>query len=59
MVDNATGGALGEKTVEETMELYEMLRANSQQNNTKGRRGLVNEVQVNNGMVAQLTELTI
>ena len=29
MVDNATGGAMGEKIAEETVELYEMLKANS------------------------------
>ena len=58
MVDNAAGGAMGEKTVKETMELYEMLGANSQQKSARGRRGVVNEVQVNNGMITQLTELT-
>nr|GMC64155.1 Retrotransposon gag protein [Ipomoea batatas] len=31
MVDNAAGGAMGEKTAEETLTLYEMLGANSQQ----------------------------
>ena len=30
MVDNAVGGAMGEKTTEETLELYEILRANFQ-----------------------------
>nr|GMC57925.1 uncharacterized protein LOC109153743 [Ipomoea batatas] len=30
MVDNAVGGAMGEKTAEETLTLYEMLGANSQ-----------------------------
>ena len=30
MGDNAAGGAMGEKTIEETVELYEMLEANSQ-----------------------------
>ena len=52
MVDNAAGGAMGEKTDEETVELYEMLGANSEQKNARGRRGVVNEVQVNNGMAA-------
>nr|GMD39458.1 uncharacterized protein LOC109169442 [Ipomoea batatas] len=33
MVDNAAGGAMGEKTAEETLALYEMLGANSQQKN--------------------------
>nr|GMD86795.1 Retrotransposon gag protein [Ipomoea batatas] len=31
MVDNAAGGAMGENTAEETLTLYEMLGANSQQ----------------------------
>ena len=30
MVDNTVGGTMGEKTIEETVELYEMLGANSQ-----------------------------
>ena len=58
MVDNAIESAMGEKTAEETVELYKMLRANSQQKNATGRRGIVNEVQVKNGMATQLTELT-
>ena len=49
---------MGEKTVEETIELYEILGANSQQQSAKGRRDVVNEVQVNNGMALQLIELT-
>ena len=57
-VDNATGGAMVEKTAKETVELYEMLGANSQENSARGRRVRVNEVQMNNGMAAQLTELT-
>ena len=58
MVDSITGGAMEEKTAEETMELYEMLGANSQQKNTKGRRGVVNEVQMNNDMAEQLIVVT-
>ena len=57
MVDNAVGGTMGEKIVKETVDLYEMLGANSQQKNVKGRRGAVNEMQVNNEMVSQLIEL--
>ena len=49
MVDNAVGGAMGDKTTEETVELYEILGANSQQKSARGRRFGVNEVQVNNG----------
>ena len=56
MVDNTAGGTMGEKTTEETMELYEMLGANSQQNSARGRRGVDNKVQVNNGMATQLTD---
>ena len=52
MVDNTAGDAMEEKTAGETIDLYEMLGANSQQNSIRGRRGVVNEVQVNNGMVA-------
>nr|GLL39652.1 uncharacterized protein LOC109169442 [Ipomoea trifida] len=37
MVDNAAGGAMGEKTAEETLTLYEILGANSQQNSIRGR----------------------
>ena len=58
MIDNAVGGAVGEKTAEETVELYEMLGANSQQKSARGRKGVVNEVQMNNQMAAQLTTLT-
>ena len=35
-----------------------MLRANSQQKSVRGGRGVVNEVQTNNEMTAQLTTLT-
>ena len=58
MVDNATEGAMGEKITEETVELYEMLGANSQQKSERGRRVGVNKVKVDNGMTTQLTELT-
>ena len=57
MVDNAVGGAMGEMTAEELVVLYEMLGANSQQKSARGRRVGVNEVQTNNKMAAQLTEL--
>nr|GMD14512.1 uncharacterized protein LOC109169442 [Ipomoea batatas] len=44
MVDNAVGGAMGEKTAEETLTLYEMLGANSQQKSIRGRtQGQCNE----------------
>ena len=58
MVDDARGAAMGEKTAKETMELYKMLGANSQQKSVRGRKGLVNEVQINNDMAAQWTALT-
>ena len=41
---------MGDKTVEEIVELYKMLGTNSQQKSARGRRVGVNEVQVNNGM---------
>ena len=50
MVDNAAGGAMGEKAAEETVELYEMLGANSQQKSARGRRIRVNKVQSSSGM---------
>ena len=58
MINNAVGGTMGEKTTEETVELYEMLGPNSQQKSARGKRVGVNEVQGNNGMGAQLIELT-
>ena len=58
MVDNAVGGSMGEKTAEETLKLYEMLGVNSQQKSARERSGIVNEVQVNNGMASQLTKMT-
>ena len=42
MVDNAIWGAIREKTAEETIELYEMLGANSEQKSARGRRIRVN-----------------
>ena len=50
MVDNAVVGAMGQKTIEDTVELYEMLGANSQKKSARGRRGMVNEVQTKNEM---------
>ena len=47
-----------DKIVKETMKLYEMLGANSQQKSAKGRRGVVNEVQMSNHMTEQLTVVT-
>ena len=58
MVDNVAGDAMGEKTTEERVELYEMLGAHSQQKSARGRRGVVNEVHINNEMAAQLMTLT-
>ena len=58
MVYNAAGGAMGEKTAKEMMELYEMLGANSQQKSPRGKRFEVNEVQMNNEITTQFTMLT-
>ena len=58
MVDNAAESTMGEKTAEETVELYEMLGTNSQQKSQSGKRFGFNEVQVNNEMASQLTVLT-
>ena len=52
MVDNAAGDAMGEKTVEETVELYEMLGANSWQKSVRGRRVGFNGIQTNNEMAS-------
>ena len=57
-VDNAAGGAMGEKTAEDTQELFEMLGANSQQKSVRGRRAGVHEVNTNQEMAMQLAELT-
>ena len=46
------------KTIEETVELYEMLGANSQWKSARGRSVRFNEVQINSEMATQLTELT-
>ena len=46
MVDNIVGGAMGEKIAKETVELYKILRANSQQKSARERRGVVNKVQM-------------
>ena len=58
MVDNAVGGAIGEKTAEEIVELHEMLGADFQQKSARGKKGVVNEVQMNNDMATQLIVLT-
>ena len=57
-VDNAAGGAMGEKTAEDTQELFEMLGANSQQKSVRGRRAGVHEVNTNQEMAMQIAELT-
>ncbi|XP_019157162.1 PREDICTED: uncharacterized protein LOC109153743 [Ipomoea nil] len=44
IVDNAAGGAMGEKTAEETLALYEMLGANSQQKSVRGQTSGMYEV---------------
>ncbi|XP_031120931.1 uncharacterized protein LOC116024170 [Ipomoea triloba] len=57
MVDNAAGGAMGEKTAEETLTLYEMLGANSQQKSIRGRTQGMYEVNSNTGLEIQVSEL--
>ncbi|XP_031120199.1 uncharacterized protein LOC116023344 [Ipomoea triloba] len=57
MVDNAAGGAMGEKTAEETLALYEMLGANSQQKSVRGRTPGMYEVNSNAGLEIQVSEL--
>ena len=47
----------GEKIAEEIVELYEMLGLIPNKK-VQGEGGVVNEVQVNNGMAAQLMKLT-
>nr|GMD12751.1 uncharacterized protein LOC109169442 [Ipomoea batatas] len=49
MVDNAAGGAMGEKTTEETLALYEMLGANFQQKSIRGQTQGMYEVNSNAG----------
>ncbi|XP_019177862.1 PREDICTED: uncharacterized protein LOC109173058 [Ipomoea nil] len=43
IVDNAAGGSMGEKTAEETLALYEMLGANSQQKSVCNKRSEADE----------------
>ncbi|XP_031094188.1 uncharacterized protein LOC115998667 [Ipomoea triloba] len=57
MVDNAAGGAMGEKTAEETLALYEMLGANSQQKSVRGQTPGMYEVNSNAGLEIQVSEL--
>nr|GMC68060.1 uncharacterized protein LOC109169442 [Ipomoea batatas] len=44
MVDNAAGGAMREKTAEDTLALYEMLGANSQQKSLLKKYGITHRV---------------
>ncbi|XP_031260249.1 uncharacterized protein LOC116118405 [Pistacia vera] len=55
MVDNA---AMGEKIVQETNELYEMLGANSQQKSVRGKSRGMYEVNTNTKLAMQVSELT-
>ena len=57
VVDNAAGGAMGEKTAQETYELYEMLGANSQQKSVRGKARGMYEVNSNTELAIQVTEL--
>lgn len=59
MVDNAAGEAAGEKTTQETYDLYEMLGANSQQKSERvGRQVGVQEFSATNEIAMQLSTLT-
>ncbi|XP_019179609.1 PREDICTED: uncharacterized protein LOC109174831 [Ipomoea nil] len=58
IVDNAAGGAMGEKTAEETLALYEMLGANSQQKSIRGRTPGLYEVSSNPELTTYMSELT-
>ncbi|XP_019179258.1 PREDICTED: uncharacterized protein LOC109174479 [Ipomoea nil] len=58
IVDNAAGGAMAEKTAEETLALYEMLGANSQQKSIRGRTPGMYEVSSNSNLTAYMSELT-
>ncbi|KAL5784690.1 hypothetical protein ACOSQ2_007082 [Xanthoceras sorbifolium] len=51
MVNNAAEGAMQEKTMEETYELFEMLGANSQQKSLKGKTSSMYEVHTSAGLV--------
>ena len=55
-VDNAAGGAMGEKTAQETYDLYEMLGANSQQKSTRGKQAAF-EINTNSDLAFQVQEL--
>ena len=58
MVDNVAGGAMWQKIVEETCEIYEMLGANSHQKSVRGQRAIVNEVLlVENPLASQVAKL--
>ncbi|KAL5845193.1 hypothetical protein ACOSQ4_011151 [Xanthoceras sorbifolium] len=57
-VDNAAGGAIAEKTMEETFQLFEKLGANSQQKSVRGRKPGVYELKTTPGMVQQMAELS-
>src|SRR5262249_49329199 len=58
IVDNAAGGAMWEKSPEETYELYEMLGANSQQKSLRSQRAGVHEINSHNELVMQVADLT-
>ncbi|CAH9121562.1 unnamed protein product [Cuscuta epithymum] len=58
IVDNAAGGAMGEKTAEQTLELFEMLGANSQQKSVRGRTPGIYEVGASTELAIQISELS-
>ncbi|CAH9079820.1 unnamed protein product [Cuscuta epithymum] len=58
IVDNAAGGAMGEKTAEQTLALYEMLGANSQQKSVRGKTQGMYEVGASTELAIQISELS-
>ncbi|CAH9082985.1 unnamed protein product [Cuscuta europaea] len=58
IVDNAAGGAMGEKTAEQTSGLFGMLGANSQEKSVRGKTPGIYEVGVGTELAIQISELS-
>ncbi|CAA0819572.1 Unknown protein, partial [Striga hermonthica] len=59
MVDNAAGGDIGARTVEEMMDIFEALSSSSSQKSSRRKRAVVNEASPRQDMMAhQIAELT-
>ncbi|KAI5338660.1 hypothetical protein L3X38_017931 [Prunus dulcis] len=56
-VDNAAGGALKKKIVQESYNIYEMLGSNAQHKDTRGKRVGVYEMSSNNDLALQVASL--